>query len=118
MKQHSLKVLLCFFLLLLAASVALHFPKTTPDSEGREVNSPNVAAAEPSPSESHKPAATEMPGLPILKPSRDVLWQQPMPEPSFAHFKEWTVAYAKAQTAEERSTLEVQGQALAQARLT
>src|SRR4051794_1504315 len=119
MKQHSWKVLLCSFLLLLAALLAQRFSKIAGESKAApdQGNHPAAAgdhvvhqAAEPMPQAVSRHS--------VLKPSREDLWQKPMAEPVFAQFKDWTAAYAKAQTDQERSNLEVQGKALAQARLT
>ncbi|MDB6034956.1 MAG: hypothetical protein JWM16_5294, partial [Verrucomicrobiales bacterium] len=53
-----------------------------------------------------------------LEPSRETMWQQTPPEPAFAAFHDWTDRYARASTADEKSALEKEGQALASVRLT
>src|SRR5205814_5573862 len=53
-----------------------------------------------------------------LRPSREVSWQQPMPDAILGNFRDWTSRYARAKTDQERSGLESEGKALAQARLS
>jgi hypothetical protein len=53
-----------------------------------------------------------------LLPARGTFWQQPVPEPAFAAFADWTKRYATAASAAARAALEAEGMTLARRRLT
>jgi hypothetical protein len=53
-----------------------------------------------------------------LRPSPEARWNQPVTEPEFARFADWTRRYAQAPTAAAQASLEAEGVLLARARLT
>lgn len=87
--------------------------KKAPVVEPRATENPTmtnpVAAAAPGPSSAPPPELK----LPLRQ---DLLWLAPVPEPSFAEFKQWTERFASARTDDEREALVRDGLILAEER--
>jgi hypothetical protein len=91
---------------------------------------PRQAVSQPAPSTADPTAATSAPAQPPqtsvarndgaglkLRPVRDRLWQQPIPEPAFARFAEWAKRYLAAGNPTAQAALQEEGQTLARVRL-
>lgn len=122
-----MKIRAVLYLALLAGVVVLllrhQLPKPSPQLSTLESPAQNAAtppatglAAPPVKVAAPQLAATQ--GDVTLPPSPEVLWETSVVEPPFAAFKEWTVGYQQAPTAEAKSALEAEGVTLARARLT
>src|SRR5262245_5255818 len=114
------KVVLC--LAVLAALVfftvrnPLRPPRMDPASSPRQDPPQPGAPPAAAPAEPGQPApAADKSAAPL---SDDARWEQPMTEPRFAAFKEWTDKYRQAASADAKAALEEEGVTLARARLT
>ena len=61
-------------------------------------------------------AVEPLPVEPALAMRQDVRWRAPMPEPTFAKFREWTAQYAAAKSPQQQQRLLAEGIALADER--
>jgi len=89
-----------------------------PVAVSQPINATSTAAGHGDADHDHGPAAaaSTKPVSPVLSP--EAQWEQPVTEPPFAAFKEWTQRYRQANTAEARAALEPEGARLARPRLT
>jgi hypothetical protein len=76
---------------------------------------PGAVAVQPEPSHNHGAASSARGPAPL---SQEALWDQPVIEPAFAAFKEWTARYRQAGNVAARAALETEGAALAGVRLS